>query len=144
MTTAIRYKKVLNTTGAALAPAGISDKSDGNDKQYRIITRTLAAADIGAGPGQTQHAQGCIVDQLPPGTNVLSIKGLTYRLGVLLDNTPWGTATQFTGALTGIAQIAYSVNALNQVIVHDATALATLQLAADDEVIIKLIIGPSS
>jgi hypothetical protein len=84
MTLSIRYKEVTNTTGAPLTPAGISP-SDGDDKQYRITTRILTAADIGANPGQSQDPEGCLIDVLRSG-HFHEVKCATYRDGRLLDN----------------------------------------------------------
>jgi hypothetical protein len=60
MTTVVRYATVTNTTGAALTSALLVD---GKEYALRSVKRTFVAADIGAGAGQTQHANGCLIAQ---------------------------------------------------------------------------------
>lgn len=142
MSTSVRYKEITNATGAVFSSANLPAGGDGNDKQYRIIKRTLAAIDVGTDTGKTRGTDGCIVDQLPASANVLSIEGSTYRAGKLLDSfsvyTPGTDVPTFFQAV-----INYSVNASKQVIVKDAGGDATVHLAANDVVIIKLVIGPT-
>ena len=141
MGTAVRFKSITNTTGAALTTDGITDKTDGRDKQYRIIQRTLSADDIGTGSGETQHANGCLVEQLPTGANVLSIEGQTFRGGVSIDSlSAFTSGTPDTFFQAGIE---YFVNASNQVMVKDTGQDASVQLEEDDVIIIKLVIGPT-
>jgi len=138
MTTSVRYKLVTNTTGAALTAAGVP-AGDGDDKLYRVIERVFAAADIGNGAGQTQNAGGCIVDVLPAGTNALILEGAAYKVNAgaarRLDNLTLAAGAQ-------IASLSYSIDANNAVRVVDAGNNATVQLAANDYVVIKLTIGP--
>jgi hypothetical protein len=139
MTTSVRYKSVTNATGAALTAAGVPS-GDGVDKLSRTIKRTFAAADIGIEAGKTQHASGCIIDVLPTGTNVLSIKGAAFKVtaGAArgMDNLTLSAGTQ-------IASLSYSVDTSLNVRVVDAGNNATVQLAATDYVVIELVIGPS-
>ena len=139
MSTSVRYKLVTNNTGAALTAVGVNS-GDGDDKLYRVIKRVFAAADIGANAGQTQEAHGCIVDILPPGTNVLALEGSAYKVNAgavrRLDNLTLNAGAQ-------IASLSYSVDVNSAVRVVDAGNNAAVQLAANDYIVIKLTIGPN-
>jgi hypothetical protein len=134
MTASVRYKVVTNTTGAALTAAGIVG-NDGDDKQYKVIARRLTAADIGNAAGQTQNATGALVYALPEGSkaaSVLLVKGVTYRNGRMIDNL-------VNAAAANIPNFAYRQVGLNIVVLD--TAGTGMQLAADDLVVVELVIG---
>lgn len=136
MTTASRYKSVTNGTGAALTVAGV-DQTDGNDRLVRTVVRPYAAADIGAGAGQTQNAGGCIIDALPVGTNVLAIIAQTFRAGRSIDNLTLNAGAQ-------IASLTYSYNAADGTIrVVDAGNNAAVLLVAGDITMATLLLGPA-
>ena len=141
MTTTVRFKEVLNTTGAALTSAGVAS-NDGDEKALKKIKRVLVAADIGANAGQTQHGQGCLVDVLAPGTTVISLSGESFKVSNATERRRLDNLTLNSGAQ--IASLKYFINASNEIRVIDAGNNAAVQLAAGDVVSVEIVTGYSN
>lgn len=143
MTATVRYKSVLNTTGEVLYPGDIPTK-DGDDKQFRIVRRVLAAADIGDEEGQTQHnPDGALVCAISLTENVLSVTGRTYRNGVLIDGTVFGGAAHVNITQSAIRYFVSDGATLRHIRVRDLGTVAQTQIAAGDVIVVELITGPA-
>jgi hypothetical protein len=154
MTSAVRYKTVLNATGAALTVSGVTNSnSDGIDKQQRVVKRVYAAADIGTGAGQTRNAGGCIIDVLPTGTNVLMFEAITYYVGSdadetyieILDNRTIGSVDEplQPSTVVGRSYLAYALDTSGVMRVYDGGEGAGCIIALNTFTVIKYTIGQS-
>jgi hypothetical protein len=92
MVASVRHSEFTNTTGAVVAAGGATVEK-GQDYGFEVVSRTLAAADVGNGVGQTQHAQGMIFAEFQ-GVTVKSVTslevyrvagGVTYKFTYLTD-----------------------------------------------------------
>lgn len=60
MTSVVRYAQLANASGAVMTTTtGLV--IDGKEHGFKLIRRTLAAIDVGAEAGKTQHVGGCIM-----------------------------------------------------------------------------------
>ena len=142
MTSAVRYKEVVNTTGVPLTVAAIPP-GDGIDRLSRVIKRLWATADIGTNLGQVRHAGGAIIGTLGPNDNVLSFQGLTYRpaggIYQLIDNS---SIEDGEGAWDGVIELDYFINDADKTVrLHDDASDPLEYLAQGDITIMTLIIG---
>lgn len=148
MTDSVRYKFIKNTTGAAITTAtAFPYLNDGDDKTRRVIKRLLTADDIGTGAGQTQHADGVIVDVVPTGYNVLLATVMPLHTAYNAPRTEYDNLTNQLLSINGGAStfitfdIVWWIHSDNTLRVHDKGG-AGAKLAANDLLVCELVIGP--
>lgn len=79
MVASVRHSEFTNATGAVVAAGGATVEK-GQTYCFETVSRTLAAADVGAGAGQTQHAAGMIFAEFK-GVTVKAVTSLAvYRI----------------------------------------------------------------
>lgn len=148
MTTAVRYKNVENTLGAAFTLANFPYTNDGDDRQLKFVKRTIVAADIGTGAGQIGHASGAIVDIAPPTTNVLWAQLFVFRPQAAVSSAiPYKNLQGVTvPVVTPLTQ--FQVQCLlatdNTIRAIDAAQGGTAAIAAGDVITGLIIIGQKS
>lgn len=134
----VRHVELSNTTGAAIVVGGASTKI-GQDYSEINLRRTLAAADVGTGAGQTQHAQGMIFAEVYGG----EIKGVVslqvFRPGA---NGFFYKFDYMTDANANDGYAITNANGVSTLRFRDGAAGNGL-LAADDLVVIKIEVGNS-
>lgn len=148
MTTAIRYKDVRNTTGAPLTISNFPMATDGNDKQFKVVTRALAVADIGTGVGQTRNASGLIVEALTSNYSVLWAIGFVSRETAEVGTTGMFPYQLITGLIAPLpdptAQANFKIGHMpedNTIRLIDSGSSAATQLASGDIITLILILG---
>jgi hypothetical protein len=141
MTTSTRYKFVKNALGVPFTVSNFPVSNDGDDRQVKQVKRVLSAIDIGVSTGKVGHPAGAIVDVIPNSSNVLFVKGLTYRPGaavdgfiplILMDNNTIGAA---------IAEINYALGTDNTIRVLDYGQGGDAALAIGDIVFVEVTLG---
>jgi hypothetical protein len=147
MSSVIRETVVVNTTGAVLTSALVDA---GDDVAEVVVTREFAAADIGAGAGQTRDnanpAGGCLAAQFS-GSRIVDIEvSQPYRPGA-------GAVALFTFNINGVAnntssvgwKVVYNKNLnISSVYIWDAAAAAPGQLVALDYIVLRIRLGNSA
>lgn len=92
MVASVRHTEFTNATGAVVVAGGATVEK-GQDYGLEVVSRTLAAIDVGNGAGKTQHAAGMIFAEFKGVTikSVPSIEvyrvagGVTYKFTYLTD-----------------------------------------------------------
>jgi hypothetical protein len=138
MTSSIRYREITNTTGVAVLPGGALINF-GKDIATETINVTLAAADVGAGAGQTQNANGMILAEFK-GAQIKQV------ISTVVLRTAAGFAYEFLGTDAVSANYGFSitnVDTISTLRLKDLPTGAAGRLAAGDEIIVTLSIGNS-
>ncbi len=137
MVASVRHKVFTNDTGAVVAAGGASVEKAQDYAAY-TISRTLAAIDVGAGAGKTQHASGMIFAEFEGVTAKAVVSLSVFRAGVLF--MAGGDL-----ATTIVAKPKYTITTANGVstvrLVDTAAGVALL--AADDVVVMTIVVGNS-
>lgn len=148
MTTAIRYKDVINTTGAPLTVSNFPMATDGNDKQFKIVTRTLETTDIGTAVGQTRNASGLILEAFNSNYPVLWAIGFVSRKAAQVGTTGMFPYQLITGLVAPVAaptaQANFKIGHMpedNTIRLIDSGSSAATQLADGDVITLILILG---
>lgn len=138
MTMVVRHYDLTNGTGAAVVAGGaIIEK--GQDYAAVEVTRTLVAADIGGGAGQTQHAAGMIFTEVL-GSLIKRVVSLS------IARTAGGFDYFFQGSDAVTTNIGFQIvntDGKSTLRIKDLPTGAGGRLAANDKVIVVLELGNS-
>lgn len=138
MTTAVRHTEITNSTGAAVV-AGGAIVASGQDYAFETITRTLVAADVGTGAGQTRNANGMIFAEFK-GANIKAV------ISSVVLRTAGGFDYVFLGTDAVIANFGFSItNGADKSTLRlkDLPTGAAGYLAADDKIVVVVELGNS-
>ena len=130
----IRYKDIRNTTGAVLTASNFPNFTDGEDKQFKEVKRTIAGLEVGTGAGQTRNASGIILDIIASGYDVLMIQIFVVapltKIGL---QTPYQTVDslgQGTFPITSQNSLKWFVDLDNSIRVVDLGGAAETRIGA--------------
>jgi hypothetical protein len=143
MTTSVRYKFVKNVSGAAFIDINVFPVlNDGDDKKFIFLKRILTAADIGTAAGQSRHALGIMLDVMSLTTNVLWVRGDSFRpLAAVSGVIPYLRLDDRWPDGVNDVRLRYALGLDNTIRVIDAGAVASTYLAAGDIVTAQILIG---
>jgi hypothetical protein len=140
MVAVVRHAELTNTTGAAvLAGGAIVDV--GQDYGFESVTRTLAAADVGAGARQIQNATGMIFAEFRGAT----IKSVTLEVQRDAAGDGTGFFYNFYYLTDARAYVGYKIvtaNGISTLFVRDGGAGNGL-LIATDKIVAHIELGNS-
>lgn len=132
----VKFSIITNGTGAALTTTA-NQYLSGDISSIEIYARIFAAADVGAGAGQTQHAGGCLLVSINAGFIVEASHAFYKKNGVWRKE-----ATNLQSANNPYSTTALSRSAdYKSLLIRDFAAHADGRIAADDHVIVQLKIG---
>jgi hypothetical protein len=146
MTSSVRYKHVENKLGVALTKSNFPYTTDGDDKQFKVIKRIVADADVGVGAGQLGNALGAILDVIPSTVNVLWVLGFVHRPDAAVGGvTPYinliGKAFPIPTPLTQV-NLEFALGLDNTIRAIDVGQGGTAAIISGDIITAILILGP--
>ena len=138
MTSSVRYREITNATGAAVV-AGGALIDFGKDLATETVNVVLVAADVGAGAGQTQHANGMIFAEFQ-GAEIKQV------ISQVVLRTAAGFSYAFLGTDAVTANYGFSITNVggkSTLRLKDIPTGAAGRLAVGDEVVVTMSIGNS-
>lgn len=138
MVSSVRYSTITNGTGAVVV-AGGAPINQGQDYAAECVDRLLAAADVGAGAGQTQHAAGMIFAEF---------KGAVIKkvISASIVRTAGGFDYFFLGTDAVTANIGFSItnaSGVSTLRIKDSATGAAGFMAAGDHIVVVVELGNS-
>ena len=107
MVASVRHTEFTNATGSVVAAGGATVEK-GQDYGLEVVSRTLAAIDVGSTAGKNQHASGMIMAEFK-GVTIKSVPSLeVYRVA-------GGVTYKFTYLTDARAYPGYSISTANGV-----------------------------
>lgn len=148
MTTAVRYTKLTNTTGALIAKPVIDY---GQDWATQVVPKTFANSEVGTGAGQTRDGtnavKGFLIAQFT-GAAIQAVVDLKLIKDTAVANAGAPTFRAFiNGTPANLTKLAYridnSVAGVSSLYIYDQGDIAGTQIAPGDTVIATVAIGYS-